>query len=457
MSIGNLYEITRRSFRALDAAMNVAGQNIANADSAGFARRRLLTRADSYGTLGFNARIPRSSPTGSGVSLHSYVRLRDDLLATSAFRANGNMESASERHRIMASLEGVVSPSEGGLTDRLQDFWNAWSDVSDNPTDSGVRTTLLTRAQGLADTLNQADRRINEMEDGLRAEVADSVAQVNQLLARVAELNAIVTASTNNGTPDFAAADERDVVVRQLSALTGIEVQANHRDGLYIAIGGVFVVQGEHAESLTLDSNTLEITFGNSSTRYRPETGGKLGASISTLSNDIPQIRERLDRIAETLVIEVNAIHETGFGLDDATGLNFFDPTGTSASSIRISADVAGSPDSVATAGAAGSPGDSEIARRIADLRIATLVGTRTLGDEAIDVVGSIGAEVNRAALDARAEASVLNHLDAMEAGVSAVSVEDEMTHIIELQQAYAATARVLRATETMIDTLLAI
>jgi flagellar hook-associated protein 1 FlgK len=437
--------------------MNVAGQNIANADSAGYARRRLLTRADSYGTLGFNASIRGAQPTGSGVSLHSYTRLRDQLLSTSAFRANGQLEFSSERHRILSSVEGILHPVDSGLGDRLNEFWNSWSDVTDNPTDVGVRSTLLSRAQALASNLNQADSQLQQLEADAKSELEGTVSQVNGILARIADLNSIIAQSENKGSPDFAAADERDDLVRQLSGLTGVEVQQNHHDGFYIAIGGVFVVEGEHATTLNLDSNNLKVTFGNTGTVFNPETGGKLGGTLRTLGTDIPALRQKLDTIALTLVTEINALHQTGYGLDDSIGLDFFDSSGVTASSIQISDDIISNPLGIAVSNAAGSPGNSENARRISDLRLANLVGSRTIGDAVIDMVGALGSEIASAAGEARGQAGVLSHLDAMESAVSGVSVEDEMTSIIELQQAYAATARVLRATETMIDTLLAI
>lgn len=457
MSLGNLYEITRRSFRVLDAAMNVAGQNIANADSAGYARRRLTTRADSYGTLGYNARLPAQTPTGTGVSLQSFRRLRDEMLATSANRTNGQLEYSAERQRILSSIEGIIDPSESGLSDRLSEFWNAWSDVADNPTDTSIRSTLLSKAGALTTALNGADRQLQQMESDLRNEIVGQVDRVNELLDRIASLNQTITKSTNAGTPDFAAADERDNLVRELSGLVGIEVQSNHADGLYIAIGGVFVVQGEHSVGLELNVNKLSITFEGSDTRFDPATGGQLGASIRTVTSDMASIRQRLDDVAAAIVNEVNALHTTGYGLDDSTGLSFFDPTGTTASSISISADVLANPERIAVSAAAGAVGNSDIAREIANLRLEKLISGRTLEEDVVDIVGGLGAEISRAATDAGGYASVLNHLDGMEAGVSAVSVEEEMTRIIELQQAYAATARVLRATETMMETLLAI
>ncbi len=81
--------------------------------------------------------------------------------------------------------------------------------------------------------------------------------------------------------------------------------------------------------------------------------------------------------------------------------------------------------------------------------------GTTTMGTYVIDLVTGIGSQVESALTQLSGQAMVVDNLDAMEQGVSGVSVDEEMTHLIELQQAYAASARVLNTAQEMMDTLL--
>lgn len=458
MSLRNLYEISRRSFRVIDARMNVAGQNVANANSAGYARRRVISRAQSSSTLGLQSRSMITTPTGTGVSISTYDRLRDQLLSAAGNRANGQLEFANEQHRVLSSVESILQPGDTGISDLLANFWNSWSDLANNPTEAGVRSTVLSSATNLAGSLNNVSRQLDRYEEDLRVELQSSVDEANGLLSRIAELNNLIARAENQNSPNFAAADERDDLVRQLSSLVGVEVHSNHSDGFRIAIGGVFVVEGDHHVPLTLSNNSNSIEFGNTGTAFRPETGGIIGAKLTSLTDGIAESRTRLDAVAAALVAEVNALHRTGFGQNNVTGLDFFDPSGTSASSIRVSDAIVNNVDSIATADAADSPGESSIAAAIAKLQNASLInGTRTLNQEVTDMLSAIGGQINAAAGRASGQAAVLANIDAMEAGVSAVSVEDEMTSIIELQQAYAATARVLQSAEEMMNTLLAI
>ncbi|MFT7553544.1 MAG: flagellar hook-associated protein 1 FlgK, partial [Rhodothermales bacterium] len=50
MGLSLLLDISRQSFRALDGAMNVAGQNVANAETEGYSRRRVELSAVEVGS-----------------------------------------------------------------------------------------------------------------------------------------------------------------------------------------------------------------------------------------------------------------------------------------------------------------------------------------------------------------------------------------------------------------------
>ena len=45
----------------------------------------------------------------------------------------------------------------------MNDFWNAWDDLADNPTSNGVRLSLRNKASGLVSTLNRTDEALSEL------------------------------------------------------------------------------------------------------------------------------------------------------------------------------------------------------------------------------------------------------------------------------------------------------
>jgi flagellar hook-associated protein 1 FlgK len=459
MSLNSLLEMSRRSFRSLDAAMKVAGQNVANLETEGYKRRRITLKADAQSPTGFWSRPAAGSFLGQGVSVKDFTRMRDALLMGSAWEARGGLGSAQEEHRIMSAIEGLFPTDGGSLFEQLEGFWNAWSDVANDPTDTGTRSALLGKTEGLAATLHQLDTDLQRLQGETRNTFQQGIGEVNGILEEIASLNVQIHHANSNGTPDFAAEDRRDLLVTELSDFAPVRVTESAQ-GYAISINGLTVVEGAKAMPLSIDNTGTppRLLFG-SNIEFQPpdEDGGKVSAWLRLLQDTIPEKRAALDELANALVTEVNNIHTTGFGLDNLNGRTFFDPAGTTAATIGLSADVASDPRAVAAGGATDAPGDSSIALDILALRTTTVLdgGNTTIDNFAIDLVTSVGAGAEAAAARAENHALVVDNLEAMERGVSAVSLDEEMTRLIELQQSYAATSRVLTTAQEMLDTLL--
>ena len=451
MSINRLYEMSRRSFSVFSAQMNVAGQNIANANTPGYARRRLKLGTEGPGRNGLL--MPNSGGVGSGVTAQRLERMRDGLLATAANDARTGLGGADEETRLLATLEGSFGVGSGAsLQDAMNGFWNGWSDLANNPTDGGVRTTLLGQAGTLAATLRRLDGGITRLAGETQTALGEGVGQVNGLLDEIASLNVSIRASRAAGSPDLAAEDRRDAAVAELSAFAPVRV-SDGADGYTVTIGGMAAVQGDQALGLTLDVPpdvaAPGVRFEGTDVAFSPSSGGSLGAQLTTLRKTLPDTRAALDGLAASLVADVNAAHSVGYGLDGSTGLTFFDPAGVTAGSIRLSDDVS-DPASIASSGAPDAPGDSSVASALAALR-------EGFDAQAIDITAGIGGKLRAARSAAGAQAAIVDHLAAMEAGVSGVSIDEEMTNLIEAQHAFAAAARVLTTADEMMDTLLAL
>ncbi len=222
------------------------------------------------------------------------------------------------------------------------------------------------------------------------------------------------------------------------------------------------VVQGESVFELNLDTSgpTPRVFFGDSNVEYNAPPGddGKLGAWLRMVNQTLPDTRQTLDAMTSALVTEVNALHSAGYGLDGGTGRDFFDAGALSTGSIRLSADVLADSQAIAASGDPAALGDSSVALAIAGLRTEPLIGgVDTIESFATNLVADIGAGVQKASLQAVGHAAVVDHLAGMEQGVSGVSLDEEMTNLIQYQQAFAASARVLDTAQQMFDTLLAL
>lgn len=452
MSIHRLYEISRRGLLTAQAGMDVAGHNVANANTEGYSRQRAVLKADSVISQGRQIRTPLGESTGAGVSVERFERMRDGLLEAAAWTAEAGLGAADEQARLLGALEGVLAISgENALTNELNAFWSAWNDVANTPTDTGVRAALLGRADELAGLLNQQSRGLQGVEAETRQALDDGLSTVNSLLADVAGLNERIQQARQGGTPDLDAEDRRDRRVKELAGFLPVNVQPNHREGYTLTVNGVAVVQGRRAQTFVADGPpaqaTTTIRYEGTDMTFQPRTDedGRIGGWLNLLNDALPGVRQSLDDLTESLVTGVNAVHQTGYGLDNSTGADFFDPAGTTAATIRRAVT---DPAAVAAAAEPNAPADNRRALDVADLRAG-------VDDRAIQIAGDIGARIETANSRYTAREASLAHLDGMAQGLSGVSLDEEMTHLVEHQQAYAAAARVLTTAQTMMDTLL--
>ncbi len=181
---------------------------------------------------------------------------------------------------------------------------------------------------------------------------------------------------------------------------------------------------------------------------------------LRTVNSTLADTRQNLDTLAASLVDRINTLHAGGYGLDGNTGRNFFDPTGLAAGTITISADIAearfiaasDNPDATAI-------GDNDIASAILDERTAVQVALndQTFENFSISIVSNVGSQLESANAQFEGHQAVVNYLDALERGASGVSVNEELTNLIQFQQSFAAAARVLNTAQSMFDTLLAL
>ena len=230
-------------------------------------------------------------------------------------------------------------------------------------------------------------------------------------------------------------------------------------------LGGIALVNGDRSERLKVTtSGTLAApldTVGFQKTELQWERGGypvlgyggTVGATVQGLNDVIPRYMADLNAVAKTLVTSVNAVHQTGQGQNPASdvNLNFFDPSGLTAATLAISADVAGQPSRIAL-GAIGSGGlDGTIGRALAAL------SSSTTGPDALHqtMVGKLGVEAQTATRRAELQERFSIETENQRSAANGVNLDEEMTNLVMSQRAYEASARVLTTVDSMLDQLI--
>ena len=143
----------------------------------------------------------------------------------------------------------------------------------------------------------------------------------------------------------------------------------------------------------------------------------------------------------------------TGFTVNGTTGNNFF--TGTDAGTIAVNPALANNSELVQVSGSATAAGDSSVAQALGQLANATqsALGNQTFSQAYAQVVGNLGSDLQTANNQVDSQATVSSMLSAQQKSVSGVSTDEEMTSLLSYQQAYNASAEVLKTINAMLTT----
>jgi flagellar hook-associated protein 1 FlgK len=441
------------ALRAQRAGLELAGHNIANANTQGYSRQRV--EQTSLGTGAAPARYATASTDSAGVTVTGVVRLRDTYLEARGRTEHERQAALTEQQLVIADIERVFTePSDTGLQDKLDDLSDGFADVADNPANPAARTHLLARAADLARALNSGATELAEQWSARRTELGGTVDEINTSAARLAFLNGAIAQAKVTGATANELEDQRDVLALRLSELTGATITRSANDSLDVTIGGSSLVSGITARSLApTGSTTLAGEAGDPVGLKWTDTnaaagpaGGRAGAQLTALGTTLPDYATALDGVAARLTSTVNAIHTTGFTAAGAAGGAFFSGTTAGTITVTITDPAAVAASSSATLALDGGTAD----------KLAQLAGTAGSADETYrNVVARLGVLAQSADQLAITQNSITAGVDTARLAVAGVSVDEELTAMLSYQRAYEAAARVMTAVDSMLDTLI--
>jgi flagellar hook-associated protein 1 FlgK len=148
MSINGALQIGQSAILASQAAIQVAGNNMANAATPGYNRQvaRLSPSRPEY--------IGRGGFVGTGVQLARIQRTVDVALQGRARAAISDQNSAEIDQRFLNAIETIRNElTDQDLSSRLSAFFNSFSELANNPTDEAVRTVVVQQGSGLATSI----------------------------------------------------------------------------------------------------------------------------------------------------------------------------------------------------------------------------------------------------------------------------------------------------------------
>ena len=499
MSITSLINTAWSGLDAASRQLQVISQNVANAGTTGYARE-----------IG-SASAVVADGAGQGTRVNPVGRDTDDVLQASVFQANAQSAALGAKDTALAALDAASGTVGDGtdLSSRLGALQDGFSALETDPSSQAAQGEVVQGAANVAGSLNALSDAIGTQRQAAQDAAVSSVATLNTTLYAIGTLTGQIVRAKANGQNTADLENARDAQLNTLSGLVDVTVMRRDDGTMLLASGGTILPQNASQGAFALASATVDADTPSSAVPQltlngvpASVSGGTLGGALTVRDQVLPQQQAAVDEFAHTLATRFDAQGLTLFtdgsgtipggagtpytqsGYVGFAGTIQVNPAVTAAPSLVRDGthNVAGSPTG-ATAFTTGGPvGNTTLIDRVLDYALGAQVqdgvdqppaatsglgvdGTISTGGQGAGSLATLAANLVAAQAQAASGASsqhsaataLTSTLQSKLASETGVSVDTELSNMIQLQNAYSANARVLTTVNQMWSNLLAV
>jgi flagellar hook-associated protein 1 len=329
--VSDLFGISISALQALQTAISVTSNNIANANTPGYARESVNLTTATPQTNGI-------ATVGAGVQVSGIVRAYSQAATNQLNNSQGSLSQLTALQTYTNQVDNVIGTTGGGLSTALQNYYNAWSSVANAPTSTATRQALIGAAQSVASSLQSSSAQLNSLNTTINAGITADVQQVNSITASIGKLNQqiIVGTAQAGGQPPNDLIDQRDQLLSNLSKLVNVTTSTDSNGSLNVFVGNgqPLVLQGTVTPLTTVanpfNATQLEISTASNGGNIISSsiTGGDIGGLIAARTQAVDPALNQLGQIATALAQSANAQQNAGFDLNGRFGANLFSVAG---------------------------------------------------------------------------------------------------------------------------------
>ncbi len=442
-------ETALRGILAQQEALDVTGHNIANANTAGYTRETVdLQPFYPFPAYGIDNPVA-GGQLGGGVDAGTISRLRDQYLdvqyRTQNYKSGHDQALTDGLQQVDQTL---AEPSDNGLSTLFSQFNAAWQDVANDPQSIAARQALIQKGKALADGIDSLNSQLTTFQSQNETYEDQTVSDLNSYTQQISALNLQIKNAQAVGLTPNDLLDQRDTLIDKVQNLVNATPSPQTDGTVFLSVGGVALIDSAGQHDVALDSTRTQLQWATSPTGTAAVTTGKLGGLIDYAAS-LTSYQTSLQGVATKLIADVNGGQAAGADLYGNAGTAFFD-TGSSGQLIGVTATMLADPKLVAAAAGGpppGGPGDGSNA-----ISISNLTGASDLYQT---LVTRIGSDAQAAQRSSDASSALLQSIQNRRLSVSGVSLDEEMSNLLQYQRGYQASARALTAMDDMVNLLI--
>ena len=440
--MSDLLGIGYSGLKAYSRALATVGDNIANAQTPGYARRRLeLMEA----LAGGDTALTRSSVRPGGVEIRSVDRSVDAWLIEDSRISGGDAERSATRLGWMSKVEGALSDDSNGISTGLTKLFTTADRLTADPSNQTLRTQFLQSVDDVASGFRTAAGQLSNMAEGIEGAATSTVDQFNTNLQALEAINVGLRKARPGSSNEASLLDERDRLLDRLSSQAGVKATFDDRGAATVRASGSgdLLVGGGVVTPIAVAAaadGRLSFTIGGGAP-FATATGSLAG--FAEAASHVADQRAALDTTATQFANQINAAHQAGLDANGNPGAALF--AGVGGAATLTAAPLAAN--QVAAASATSSNGNM---LAFGAMRGANDPEARWSGHLATQAQATASARAQDAAAATRADASA-----AARDAVSEVDLDKEAAELLRFQQAYQAAARTIQVARETMQTLL--
>lgn len=447
-----MLNIAARALAAQQLALDVTGNNMANATTPGYqAETANLTEAPPEPIVAL-----QNSELGTGVVVSSISRAANPFLSRSVRTQLGNQGYWSSVNQALSQIQSLFQePSASGLQEGLNQFFASWQTLSNNPENQASQEQVIEQGKNIASQFNTMATSITGEMQNLAHTAQNQIAQLNALSNQIAQLNTQIASVTSSGGTANDLLDQRGQLLDTLSALTNVSytVSANQEVNVYLGSNALVVNGNSYSLSLTQATQAPSNYPTNAPLPYTvtwlasptatgvPLTGlnsGQLWGTLSVLNTTLPSYLNQLNTLAYTFANEVNSQSPTTF----FTPLTTAEQSGAATMLSVVPTLTPGSLEDPSN------PGSGSAALAVSQLE-------SVVDPQYTTLVGQVGVDGQNAVDQSNTAQTTLTSLQNALQSSTGVDLNQQSAELIQEQQSYTAAATMVSVEQSTMQSLL--
>lgn len=443
--MSDLLGLGSQAVSAYRTALSAIGENVANAETPGYARREIRMREASPLT-GSDVVFTEQLQFG-GVRVDSVSRAWDQFRATDSRITSAAAGRAQARETWFTNVEDQLSDGEAGVGAQLGKFFNAGVTLAASPTDTFGRRSMIESLSNVASAFRSTADSLSRISQSISDEARINISSLNQDLATLAKVNTSLR-QAEKGTPAQASLqDERDRLLDAVAGRIDVDVSLDAKGIATLRLGGsgnalLLDAAGPRVISMTAATDgrlSFKLHDSNGLTPLSL-TGGTLAGLVDAAAVTADR-RTDLDSQATDFAVAINAWSAQGRVANGNPGGALLNAPAGAASLTLLTTD----PTAIAAGSSDGTTTNGNL------LALNNLRGGDGAETRWAQLVAGHALLVNSAQSEAAAATTRRDNSFAARDEISGVDLDYEAAELMRFQQAYNGATKIIQvARETM-------